>query len=100
MADGWGQHADQRADESAMLSVDSSTLWSILDKKGTQTMMEQLIAGGSVTDFATVNKRLESSWYSMDFLHGVKFDLTIATGDPFSASTVSSLLTAAVMVRR
>jgi hypothetical protein len=36
----------------------------------------------------------------MDFLHGVKFDLTIATGDPFSASTVSSLLTAAVMVRK
>ncbi len=86
---------------SAMLSVDSSTLWSILDKKGTQTMMEQLIGqAGSVTDFATVNKRLESSWYSMDFLHGVKFDLTIATGDPFSASTVSSLLTAAVMVRK
>ena len=86
---------------SAMLSVDSSTLWSILDEKGTQTMMEQLIGqAGSVTDFATVNKRLESSWYSMDFLHGGKFDLTIATGDPFSASTVSSLLTAAVMVRK
>lgn len=85
----------------AMQSVDSSALWSILDKKGTQTMMEQLIGqAGSVTDFATVNKRMESSWYSMDFLHGVKFDLTIATGDPFSASTVSSLLTAAVMVRK
>jgi len=36
----------------------------------------------------------------MDFQHGVKFDLTIATGDPFAAATLSSLMTAAVMVRK
>ena len=36
----------------------------------------------------------------MDFQHGVKFDLTISTGDSFTAATVSSLLTAAVMVRK
>ena len=36
----------------------------------------------------------------MDFTHGVTFDLTIATGDPFTAATVSSLLAAAVMVRK
>jgi hypothetical protein len=53
-----------------------------------------------VTDFDTVRKRLEASWYGMDFQHGVKFDLTIATGDSFAAATISSLLTAAVMVRK
>jgi hypothetical protein len=85
----------------AMQSVDSNPLWSILDEKGTQTMMGQLMgeAGGG-TDFETIKKRLDTSWYSMDFQHGVKFDLTIATEDPFTASTVSSLLTAAVMVRK
>ena len=36
----------------------------------------------------------------MDFQHGVRFDLTIATGDTFAAATVSSLMTAAVMVRK
>ena len=36
----------------------------------------------------------------MDFTHGVKFDLTIATGDSFAAATISSLLTAAVMMRK
>jgi hypothetical protein len=85
----------------AMRSVDSEPLWSILDAKGTQTMMKQLLGeAGSVTDFETVQKRLESSWYSMNFQHGVKFDLTISTGDSFTAATVSSLMTAAVMLRK
>jgi hypothetical protein len=86
---------------SAMQSVDSSPLWSILDNKGTQTMMKQLLGeAGSVTDFDTVRQRLEASWYSMDFQHGVRFDLTIDTGDTFAAATISSLLSAAVMVRK
>jgi hypothetical protein len=85
----------------AMQSVDSNSLWSILDDKGTQTMMRQLLGeAGSVTDFESVRKRLEASWYSMDFQHGVQFNLTIETGDSFAAATVSSLLTAAVMLRK
>jgi hypothetical protein len=85
----------------AMRSVDSEPLWSILDAKGTQTMMKQLMGeAGSVTDFEMVQQRLQSSWYSMNFQHGVKFDLTIQTGDSFTAATVSSLLTAAVMLRK
>ena len=66
-------------------------------------MMKQVLGeagAGSVTDFDTVKKRLQSSWYGMDFAHGVHFDLTIATGDTFAAATISSLLTAAVMVRK
>jgi len=88
---------------SAMQSVDSNPLWSVLDQKGTQTMMMQLLgsaASGAGPDFETVRKKLETSWYSMDFQHGVKFDLTVATGDAFTASTLSSLMTAAVMVRK
>lgn len=85
----------------AMQSVDTYPLWSILDDKGTQTMMKQLLGeAGSVTDFDSVRKRLDASWYSMDFQHGVRFDLTIATGDSFAAATISSLLSAAVMVRK
>jgi hypothetical protein len=84
--------------------VDSSPLWSILDQKGTQTMMMQLLgsagSAGSGADFETVRKKLDGSSYSMDFQHGVKFDLTITTSDAFTASTLSSLMTAAVMVRK
>ena len=85
----------------AMRSVDTDPLWSIMDSKGTQTMMRQLMGeAGSVTDFDMVKQRLQSTWYSMDFQHGVKFDLTIQTGDSFTGATVSSLLTAAVMLRK
>lgn len=85
----------------AMQSVDSEPLWSVLDKAGTQTMMKSVLGqAGSVTDYESVRKRLESSWYAMDFAHGVKFDLTIATGDTFAAATVSSLLSAAVIYKK
>ncbi len=86
----------------AMQSVDTNPLWSILDEKGTQTMMKQLMGeqAGSVADFDSVRKRLEASWYSMDFQHGVRFDLTIQTGDTFTAATISSLMSAAIMVRK
>lgn len=85
----------------AMKSVDYEPLWSILDQKGTQTMMRQVLGeAGSVTDFESVRKRLQSSWYAMDFQHGVKFDLSIATGDTFAAATIASLLSAAVIYRK
>jgi hypothetical protein len=85
----------------AMRTVDSQPLWSILDQKGTQTMMRQVLGeAGGLTDFETVRNRLLASWYSMDFQHGVKFDLTISTGDNFAAATISALLSAAVTLRK
>lgn len=85
----------------AMKTVDYEPLWSILDQKGTQTMMRQILGeAGSITDFETVRKRLVASWYGMDFQHGVKFNLTLSTGDSFASATLSSLLNAALMVRK
>ena len=85
----------------AMHSVDAEPLWSILDQKGTQTMMKQLLGqAGSMTDYDSVRKRLIASWYSMNFQHGVVFDLTVSTGDLFAAATVSSLLNAAVAYKK
>ena len=85
----------------AMRTIDSTSLWSILDQKGTQTMMKQVLGeAGSVADFDSVKKRLLASWYGMDFQHGVKFDLTLSTGDSFAAATISSLLNAAVVLRK
>jgi hypothetical protein len=85
----------------SMRSVDSEPLWSVLDQKGTQTMMKQVLGeAGSVADFDTVKKRMVSSAYSMNFQHGVKFDLSVVTGDNFSAATVSSLLNAAVLYKK
>jgi hypothetical protein len=85
----------------SMHTVDNEPLWSILDEKGTQTMMKQVLGeAGSVADFDTVKKRMVASWYSMSFQHGVKFDLSVVTGDNFAAATVSSLLNAAVLYKK
>ncbi len=88
-----------------MQSVDSSPLWSILDQKGTQTMMKQLMSqmgqmAGSVTDFSSVKNLLLGSYYSMDFQHGVRFDLNVQSSDNFAAATISSLLNAAVLYKK
>lgn len=85
----------------AMKTVDKEPLWSVLDQKGTQFMLRQVLgSAGSVTDLDSVRKRLQTSRYAMDFQHGVKLDLTIETGDSFAAATLSSLLNAAVLVRK
>jgi hypothetical protein len=85
----------------SMRSVDNEPLWSILDQKGTQTMMKQVLGqAGSVADFDTVKKHMVASYYTMNFQHGVKFDLSVVTGDNFAAATVSSLLNAAVLYQK
>ncbi|MFC5864555.1 hypothetical protein ACFPT7_19765 [Acidicapsa dinghuensis] len=85
----------------SMRSVDNEPLWSVLDEKGTQTMMKQVLGeAGSVADFDTVKKRMVASYYTMDFQHGVKFDMSVVTGDNFAAATVSSLLNAAILYKK
>ena len=85
----------------SMKTVDSEPLWSVLDQKGTQTMMKQALGeAGSMADFDTVKKRLVASFYSMNFQHGVRFDMTVVTGDAFTAATVSSLMNAAVLYKK
>jgi hypothetical protein len=85
----------------SMRTVDAEPLWSVLDQKGTQTMMKQVLGeAGSVADFDSVKKRMVASWYSMSFQHGVNFDLSVVTGDNFAAATVSSLLNAAVLYKK
>jgi hypothetical protein len=53
-----------------------------------------------VADFDTVKKRMVASYYTMNFQHGVKFDMSVVTGDSFAAATVSSLLNAAVLYKK
>ena len=84
-----------------MTSVDREPIWSILDQKGTQTMMRGVMGQASqVADYETVKKRLLSSWYTMDFQNGVKFNLTVLTPDTFSAATMASLLNAAALYKK
>lgn len=84
-----------------MGKVDSQPVWSILDQKGTQFMMHDLLGQASqIADYDQIKKRLLGSRYTMNFQNGVKFSLQVATPDTFTAATLSSLLNAAAMYEK
>jgi hypothetical protein len=85
-----------------MPSVQNDAVWSVLDSKGTQTMMQSVLGqgGGQLADFDTVKKRLTASRYSLDFQNGVSFNLDVITPDNFSAATMSALMNAALLYRK
>jgi hypothetical protein len=84
-----------------MQAVDSEPLWSILDQKGTQTMMRSVLGDAAqLTDYETVKKQLLSSRYTMNFRNGVKFNLDVMTPNTFTAATMSSLLNAAALYKK
>ncbi len=81
--------------------VDTDALWSLLDGKGTQMMMRNVMGqAAQLADFETVRKRLISSRYSMDFDNGVKFNLAVVTPDTFTAATMSSMMNAAALYEK
>ena len=82
--------------------MQTEAVWSILDAKGTRTMMQSVIGGAAaqVADFSSVQKRLLGSRYTMDFEHGVKFNLDVMTPDVITAATISSVLSAAALYKK
>ncbi|HYX70393.1 MAG TPA: hypothetical protein VE825_14755 [Terriglobales bacterium] len=81
--------------------VASGPVWSVLDAVGTQAMLRSALGQtSSLDEFGTVSKRLLGSRYTMDFANGVNFDLNVLTTDQMTAATLSSLLQAAVMLRK
>lgn len=84
-----------------MGSVDSGTVWSILDQQGTQNMMRSALGDASqLGDFETVKKRLLGSRYQMNFSNGVNFDLDVLTADSITAATLSTLVKAGVLYKK
>ena len=82
-------------------SADTGAVWSVLDATGTQNMMRSTLGDAArLADFETVKKRLLGSVYTMDFTHGVKFDLSVLTSDSMTAATMSSLLRAGMMFKK
>jgi len=78
---------------SDMIAVDSHAIWSLLDAKGTQTMMKSVLGGASqIADYDTVKERMKGSRYTMDFSNGVRFDMSVNMSDTLTAATCATLL--------
>ena len=84
-----------------MKSVDQRAIWSLLDAKGTQTMMKSVLGDAAqLTDYDTVRNRMKSSRYTMDFENGVKFDLTVVMSDTITAATCATLMKGMVIMKK
>jgi len=82
-------------------SVDSGSIWSVLDQKGTQNMMRGALGeAGSLTNYDVVKKRLLASDYTMNFNNGVSFDLNVKTSDTVTAASLSGLMQAGVLYKK
>ncbi len=100
--DGYGTALDSNSQIVDMIgSVDSGTVWSVLDQQGTQNMMRSALGDASkVADFETIKKRLLGSRYTMNFANGVNFDLDVVTSDSVTAATLSSVVKMGMLYRK
>ncbi len=84
-----------------MGAVDAKAVWSLLDQKGTQTMMKSVLGEASqLADYDTVRERMKSSRYTMDFQNGVKFDLAVVMSDSLTAATAATLMKGVALMRK
>src|ERR1700738_4627037 len=84
-----------------MAAVDQKAVWSLLDSKGTQTMMKSVLGDAAeLADYDTVRNRMKSSRYTMDFSNGVKFDMAVVMSDTLTAATAATLMKGVSILRK
>ncbi len=84
-----------------MAAVDTRNMWSLLDQKGTQTMMRGVLGeAAALTDYDSVKNRMKSSRYTMDFQNGVKFDMAVVMSDTVTAATAATLMKGMALVKK
>ena len=84
-----------------MAGVDSRPVWSLLDSKGTQTMMKSVLGeAAQLADYDTVKNRMKSASYTMDFSNGVKFNMSVVTSDSITAATAATLMKGVALMKK
>lgn len=100
--DGYVTTLDSNPDISNLIGdVESGSVWSVLDQKGTQNVLVSALGDASrLADYETVKKRVLGSRYTMNFSNGVNFDLDVITSDSLTAATLSSLVKAGMLYKK
>ena len=81
--------------------VDQRAVWSLLDQKGTQTMMRSVLGdASSLTDYDSVKNRMKSSRYTLDFNNGIHFDMAVVMSDTVTAATAATLMKGMVLLKK
>ncbi|MDP9040039.1 MAG: hypothetical protein M3O02_12330 [Acidobacteriota bacterium] len=100
--DGMRANLLQNADlVNEMVAVDNHAVWSLLDAKGTQSMMKSVLGQASqLADYDTVKNRMKDARYTMDFNNGVKFNMSVVMSDTLTAATCAALMKGVVILRK
>jgi hypothetical protein len=81
--------------------VDSQAVWSILDQKGTQTMMKSVLgAARGLADYDTVKNRMKDASYTMDFGNGVRFNMSVDMSDTITAATAATIMKGVALMKK
>jgi hypothetical protein len=84
-----------------MAAVDARAVWSLLDQKGTQTMMKSVLGDASqLADYDTVKTRMTSARYTMDFSNGVRFNMSVVMSDTITAATAATLMKGVAIMKK
>ena len=84
-----------------MPSVDSQAVWSMLDQKGTQTMMKSVLgAAAGLADYDTVKNRMKDASYTMDFSNGVRFNMSVEMSDTITAATAATIMKGVALMKK
>jgi hypothetical protein len=84
-----------------MTSIDSLAVWSLLDQKGTQTMMKSVLGEASgLADYDTVKNRMKYASYTMDFSNGVRFNMAVSMSDTLTAATAATLMKGVAILKK
>ena len=100
--DGYVTTLDSNPEISNLIGdVESGSVWSVLDQKGTQNMLLSALGEASgLADYETVKKRILGSRYTINFANGFNLDSDVITSDSVTAATLSSLVKAGVIYKK
>ena len=84
-----------------MTGIDSMAVWSILDQKGTQTMMKSVLGeAAGLADYDTVKNRMKDASYTMDFSNGVRFNMSVDMSDTITAATAATVMQGIALMKK
>jgi len=84
-----------------ILSVEKASVWSVLDRRGTQDILLLMLGDKrKLPDFDSISNRVVGSHCALTFKQGVKFRMDVLTSDAGTSSQLSALLKMGILYKR
>lgn len=85
----------------AMRPIEKATVWSVLDRVGTQRLLLSVLGDDAkLAKLASVQERIMSSYFRMNFRGGIRFEMNVLTSDGNTSSELASLLKMGILYKK